>query len=75
MTARDWEAYGYTVLVHEGHVYLFRPNLEVGYTTEERGDTWMRHLNLNRVPWRFIDFRKYPEVLARFRKLRTLAAA
>jgi len=64
MTIEQWQQYGYIVVLHLGCVYLVRLELQVGYTALEENGKWLQHLNVNRLPWRFVDLRKHPDVLA-----------
>jgi len=63
MTIKQWNEYGYAVVIDDGFVYLVRIQLEVGYTTQVDHDAWMLHLNVNRPPWRFINLRNHPKIL------------
>ena len=63
MSAEQWNQYGYVVVIHNDFVYLVRVELNVGYVTSVNHGLWMNYCNVNREPWRFIDLRKYPEVL------------
>lgn len=62
----DWKAYGYETFFYRGLVYLIRLQLQVGYVCCEDAGHWVEHRNLNVAPWRFINLKQYPELLALF---------
>jgi hypothetical protein len=64
MTPEQWNEYGYAVVVDDGFVYLVRVELQVGYVTPVDSGSWTSRLNVNRFPWRFVDLRKSPRILA-----------
>jgi len=63
MSAEQWNQYGYVVVIYQEFVFLVRVELNVGYVTSTNYGMWMNYRNLNCEPWRFVDLRKYPEVL------------
>jgi hypothetical protein len=75
MTMQQWKQYGYEVVLDNGLVYLVRAPLGIGYVIAEENGQWIRHQNINRAPWRFVDLRNHPRVLNLARQMMTKKCA